>query len=645
MTTTSSVPLAELLEQASWAHRLARSLVRDGDEADDLVQETWIAALRRPPNAEGSLRPWLGTVLRRQRGRRALADRRRELREEVASANPDDAPSPETLLGRMEVQKLLAGLVTGLEEPYRQTILLRYYEGLTSAEIAGRLKTPAATVRWRLKVGLDRLRAALDAQTVGGRDRWLLMLGPLAPRGADNVADAAAAGRGLSRAGRLAVALVVVGAVPLVARMAWRRTVVGDAAGVGSGQGMVYGGDGRSGSGWSGQRGGAPDQALAAVAGGAPGCQTLVRRLRDQVVAAETEAMAVMRGPKLFARGAVNPAAEKELAAPLARIMALGGRAPSYTLECRTWVCKMTVAKTPEEVARTNEWQLPLQHDPEMSARVNRRGFEGGGQVKDPVSGVIITTQDVYLTLKDPSGSAMAAGVPMVPKPSVAFGPIPGDVTGCNREAESLRRRLATAQADLEADMFPETRFARAEPNQSLTDETTALVRRVFGTDSGAPTVECRGQVCKVTGPQPSDSWRQRLEADAEFRQRREGGTCCKDIFYVMKTAEQLAAVQWLARMADAFMAGPAPGNCQKKDSSAEGMLNLDFELPATGQPNGEGVEGKLALKLGGPLFGAPVAKCIVDEFASTMQATAVPQPTAAARTSRRLRYPLASPR
>lgn len=55
------VDTSELLAHATWLRRLARSLVREG--ADDLVQDTWVAALRRPPDGERSVRPWLRTVL------------------------------------------------------------------------------------------------------------------------------------------------------------------------------------------------------------------------------------------------------------------------------------------------------------------------------------------------------------------------------------------------------------------------------------------------------------------------------------------------------------------------------------------------------------------------------------------------------
>src|SRR5262249_13100702 len=149
--------------------RLASSLVGSSG-ADDLVQDTWVAALRRPPGRPGPLRPWLGQVLRnfaRMRHRAGVV--RRDHREEVERLEQERTgpPSPEALLGRLEMERLLGRLVAELPEPYRSTVLLRYSEGLTPAEIARHQGIPAGTVRWRLKTGLDRLRAALDRETDG----------------------------------------------------------------------------------------------------------------------------------------------------------------------------------------------------------------------------------------------------------------------------------------------------------------------------------------------------------------------------------------------------------------------------------------------------------------------------------------------
>jgi DNA-directed RNA polymerase specialized sigma24 family protein len=57
--------IERLLHHSEWLAALARRLVRDGASADDLVQETWLAALRHPPAAGRSVRAWLTTVARR----------------------------------------------------------------------------------------------------------------------------------------------------------------------------------------------------------------------------------------------------------------------------------------------------------------------------------------------------------------------------------------------------------------------------------------------------------------------------------------------------------------------------------------------------------------------------------------------------
>jgi predicted RNA polymerase sigma factor len=64
MATASTVTIADLLAHTAWARRLARSLTADADAADDLVQETWIAATQHPPATDRPLRPWLAVVLR-----------------------------------------------------------------------------------------------------------------------------------------------------------------------------------------------------------------------------------------------------------------------------------------------------------------------------------------------------------------------------------------------------------------------------------------------------------------------------------------------------------------------------------------------------------------------------------------------------
>lgn len=175
----ASVDPSELLSHASWLRQLARSLVHEG--AGDLVQETWVAALRRPPQDVGSARPWLRTVLTNAARLRWRSDANRRAREQVAVDLDDREPaSPDALLERHELQQLLARLVSELDEPFRSTVLLRFAEGLTPTQIARRLAIPAGTVRWRLKEALDRLRVQLDSAHRGDRRAWMLAFAPLA---------------------------------------------------------------------------------------------------------------------------------------------------------------------------------------------------------------------------------------------------------------------------------------------------------------------------------------------------------------------------------------------------------------------------------------------------------------------------------
>jgi RNA polymerase sigma factor (sigma-70 family) len=179
MTSTSCPVLLErLLANAGWAEGLARSLTRE--DPADITQEAMIIALRHPPDPGRPLRPWLGEVVRNVARGRFRSRRRHQEHETVASALAEDQQAgAEEMLGRLQVQRLLTELVADLPEPLRQTVLLRYFEGLSSAEISRRMGEPAGTVRWRLKQGLDRLRAELDARHGGARQKWVRLLVPL----------------------------------------------------------------------------------------------------------------------------------------------------------------------------------------------------------------------------------------------------------------------------------------------------------------------------------------------------------------------------------------------------------------------------------------------------------------------------------
>ncbi len=160
---TSLLTPGELLRHAEFVRRLSRRLASDEAGAEDLVQETWMAALvRQPAGGEGrsGLRAWLARVVRNRAALLRRGDARRQTRErERVGAEPQ--ARPEELVLRMELHQLVVAAVLELPEPYREVVILRFYDGEDVAGISRRLRLEEATVRTRLRRGLERLRGRL----------------------------------------------------------------------------------------------------------------------------------------------------------------------------------------------------------------------------------------------------------------------------------------------------------------------------------------------------------------------------------------------------------------------------------------------------------------------------------------------------
>lgn len=171
----------DLLTRLSWTRRLAARLVADAGLAEDLVQDAWLEYLTRPPRPTGSLNGWFARVMRnlaRQRGRRD--GRRRELEREEAGDGTGEATVE--LVARAQAQRSLVEAVLELDPPYRDVVLLRYFEELESPAIARRLGMPASTVRTRLQHALALLRRRLEARHGPEARSWLAAILPLLPR-------------------------------------------------------------------------------------------------------------------------------------------------------------------------------------------------------------------------------------------------------------------------------------------------------------------------------------------------------------------------------------------------------------------------------------------------------------------------------
>lgn len=173
----------QLLENRHWLRHLARELLHDRSQVDDVLQNVWMAALRRPPRESNprSQRSWLKKVLRTFALRANRSDARRH-RREGESPDPTPPPTADQMVERLEMQSELAQSIRSLDEPYRTVVFLRFYEERSAADIAASLEIPESTVRTRLSRGLAQLRDRLDRISNERGTDWratlLLILGP-----------------------------------------------------------------------------------------------------------------------------------------------------------------------------------------------------------------------------------------------------------------------------------------------------------------------------------------------------------------------------------------------------------------------------------------------------------------------------------
>ncbi len=164
--------LDQLIEQ--YQHRLLRYLMfltGRREVAEDLFQETWMRVLIRGAQYNGKARfdTWLFTIARnlvidlsRKRTMASL--------DEMSEANEDDrpfevamtGPSPlEQFTSREDSAEVCEVLLT-LDTPYREVLVLRFYEEMSLEEIAGMTRAPLSTVKSRLYRGLASLKPELE---------------------------------------------------------------------------------------------------------------------------------------------------------------------------------------------------------------------------------------------------------------------------------------------------------------------------------------------------------------------------------------------------------------------------------------------------------------------------------------------------
>jgi len=158
---------AMMLPHMDAAHNLAKWLLRNEQDAQDVVQEAYMRAFRSFAGFRGSNgRAWLLTIVRNTAYTLLKKNRAVDLTtafDEEIHATGYDSVSPATILEHAEDAELIKTAMDGLPAEFREILILRHQENLSYNEIGDILKIPIGTVMSRLARARGKLKQYLAA--------------------------------------------------------------------------------------------------------------------------------------------------------------------------------------------------------------------------------------------------------------------------------------------------------------------------------------------------------------------------------------------------------------------------------------------------------------------------------------------------
>ncbi len=161
-----------ILPHLDAAHNLARWLLRNEQDAQDVVQEAYLRAFKSFSGFHGSNgRAWLLTIVRNTsytllKKNRAVVFTTFDEEIHVAA---DEFASPATILEHSEDAELIIEAMDALPAEFREILALRHQEGLSYKEIAEIAQIPPGTVMSRLARARGKLKEYLAARI--GKDK------------------------------------------------------------------------------------------------------------------------------------------------------------------------------------------------------------------------------------------------------------------------------------------------------------------------------------------------------------------------------------------------------------------------------------------------------------------------------------------
>jgi RNA polymerase sigma factor (sigma-70 family) len=651
MAKLGSVGVEELLGQADWLRRLARHLV--GEAGEDMAQEVWLAAHRAGPDRGRPARPWLSRVLRNiSQARRR--DEGRRLRHEQAYQDTLalDVSPVDVVYERLQLQRLLTEQVMALDESLRTVVVLRYFEELDSARIARLTGTPEGTVRWRLKLALDRLRAALDARHSGRRQAWVALLTPAAlssgtatTTGGATAASAPTTTRTITMATTTskitvsaALALVALLLLSLGVFERWRRgratpssalsavpresAARPDGARVRPGK---QGGGGVSGRGFL----------AAASPEDLPRCRLALDRTWREAEAHDRSARAWVPSAA-FEAGAPNPRLHAEVRPQIAKLWSGDQAAPAlkHEVECRAWACRLTVVVPADESGDVGPWiksispVVQVRRVRELKLRqVSLRGITlqlmGSSPTQEEGSSRSLE-KFVFFFGASPANLETGEGPPQASAPV----PLVESLTDCQRELSLVRDRVRSRVAELAGFQPMSEQFARgAAATTELTSRVQTASAAVLGSQHGVRAA-CRDAVCRIQfegTPDPAKlenlagSLEALLEGGGKITQEKAGN---HEVYVTIARDGRQVLLGLLepSRKPGFFHDCPEP--------ERPGKVLLRLHVPSTGRRNDQGVHGRVSVRVvSGSLATTQSGVCLAERIGTLVSAEDLPSP------------------
>lgn len=158
-------------------YRIARAVMNDDSEAEDVVQESYVRGLTALASfrGESSLTTWLSRIvlneaMGRLRRRRptvdvdALADRQPQQGDVIPFPLTSREPDPERAIAQRQIKALLESAIDELPDSFRTVLMARAVEGMSIEETAELFGLKPETVKTRLHRARQLLRDALEKQ-------------------------------------------------------------------------------------------------------------------------------------------------------------------------------------------------------------------------------------------------------------------------------------------------------------------------------------------------------------------------------------------------------------------------------------------------------------------------------------------------